>query len=431
MDTNLQNDPGAGSTNKPVTIKICGVGKAGIAITNHLVHSGIPAADVVAIDMDPESLLTAAAGRKIHLETKMLRGLGSGGDPERGRKIAEEHSACLKTACAEAGVVFIVTGLGGGAGTGISPVLARVAREGGALALAFTTMPFEYEGNRRRRIAREGYEELKEAADGVIGLADQKVASLMDENTSLLETFKITDEFLADGVSGIWRLLRYKGLIEIHLNDLCELLRDQHSDCAFASAEALGPTRSRDVLDKLLAHPLLDGGKLLGESEAVIVSFMGGPDLTIVEVNRVMAEITANCRQAQVIMGAALDESFRDRLEVTIVAARPAPESASRDLSPRQEAEAFDRQLLPASTSRPGSRFVPPAPVLPPEQVRQMLARNDRATTRSRKGSTKMRQTQLPLEIVSKGRFDKSEPTIHKGEDLDVPTYIRRGVALN
>jgi cell division protein FtsZ len=295
------------------------------------------------------------------------------------------------------------------------------------------TTPFVCEGGRRQRLAQHGLAELKAAADGVISLPNQKVFKMIDENTSVLETFKITSDLLAAGVRGIWRLLMRKGLIDIHFADLSALLRDRHGESCFAVAEAMGPTRSREVMDKLLAHPMLDGGQMLAESEAVLVSLIGGPDLTMAEVNRVMEQVNRHCEHAQVIMGAAIDDTFNERLAVTLISACKGPETEpAGETGPTGCSEDLGAQLLPRSTkSRRGSRFVPPAPSLPPEQVQQLLAGQGRGGSRSRKSASAMRQGQLPLEIISKGRFDKSEPTIHKGEDLDVPTYIRRGVALN
>src|ERR1019366_704464 len=144
---------------------------------------------------------------KFHLESKLLRGLGSGGDADRGRALAEEQFSTLKSACEGANVVFILSGLGGGAGTGISPVLARAAKEAGALVLAFVTLPFDCEGNRRQQQARRGLELLKAEADGVICLPNQKVLKLIDENTGVIETFRAANELLAEGVGGVWRLM--------------------------------------------------------------------------------------------------------------------------------------------------------------------------------------------------------------------------------
>jgi cell division protein FtsZ len=411
-------------------IRIFGIGNAGISVSERLLSVGLPAAAMVAVDT--QALACSFAAELVQIEGQRLRGHGSGAESEHGLVLAEASSARLKALCEGVKVVFIVAGLGGGVGTGISPVLARVAREAGALVLAFAMTPFECEGSRRQVVALEGLEELREAADGVICLPNQKVTKTMDDRTSVLDAFKIAGELLADAVLGIWRLLSHKGLIEIHFVDLCELLRGRHADCAFAVAQAAGATRSRDVLDKLLAHPMLDGGEILGDSDAVLVSLLGGPDLTMVEVNRVMEEIGSKCARAQVIMGAAIDPAFADHLAVTLIAARKSADLPVRETMRRGAAEGLDTQLVDrCSTARPGSRFVPPPPALPPEKMRQMFAEQGAGASRPRKARPKMRQGQLPLEIVSKGRFDKSEPTIHKGEDLDVPTYIRRGVSLN
>ena len=412
-----------------LAVKVFSVGGAGTSVLELLIQGGMPGVGFVAVTTGPEAPAGSTSCEQVNLETKLLRGLGTGGDPERGRALAEEQLPRLKSLCQGVDVVFVLAGLGGGAGTGISPVLARAAKEAGALVLAFVTLPFECEGGRRLRLAEHGLAELKAAADGVICLPNQKVVKFIDENTSVLETFHLTAQLLADAVRGVWRLLTHTGLIEIHFADLAALLRDRHAESAFAVAEAMGPTRSREVMDKLLAHPMLDGGQVLGESDAVLVSLLGGPDLTMAEVSRVMEQINRQCEHAQVIMGAAVDDAFRERLAVTLIATRRA---AAPVPAPASDTESLDTQLLsPTSGARPGSRFVPPPPTLPPDQVQQLLASQTGRPARGRKSSAKMLQSQLPLDIISKGRFDKSQPTIHKGEDLDLPTYVRRGIALN
>ena len=433
MITNAQNAPVVDTAKKSTSVKIFGVGGGGINVMELLLRESLPGVDFAAVNTDAQSLAASSATEKVHLETQPLRGLGTGGDPDRGRALAEEQLPKLRSLCEGAHAVFILAGLGGGAGTGISPVLAGAAKEAGALVLGFVTTPFDCEGGRRQRLAQYGLAELKAAADGVISLPNQKVFKMIDENTSVLETFKITNDLLAAGVRGVWRLLMQKGLIEIHFSDLAALLRDRHGESCFAAAEAMGPTRSREVMDKLLAHPMLDDGQMLGESDAVLVSLMAGPDLTMAEVNRVMEQINRQCEHAQVIMGAAIDEAFKDCLAVTLIATRKssAPEPLGEAGAAGEGGDLAAQLLSQSSTARRGSRFLPPAPTLPPDQVQQLFARQGRGGSRPGKNLSKMRQGQLPLEIVSKGRFDKSQPTIHRGEDLDVPTYIRRGVALN
>lgn len=437
--TNMESQPAVNLPAAPApaparaAVKIFGVGNAGIAVMERVFAAGMAPSLLVAVNPDLAPLASSSAGEKVQLETRPPGGLPGGGDPERARAMAEEHAAQLQALCAGADAIFIIAGLGGGAGTGISPVLARIGKENGALVLAFVTIPFPCEGSRRRQLAEQGIEQLKAAADGVICLPNEKISALTSETTTVVEAFQLADQLLADGVQGIWRLLTHKGLIDLHFDDLCGLVRDRHAESAFAVVEAAGATRSREVLDKLLSHPMLENGDILARSGAVLVSLLGGPDLTLTEVNRVMEAITARCGQAQVSMGAAIDEAFRERLALTVLAATQSDEPASFEPAvPGGSREDLDSQLLNrASGPRPSSRFIPPPPALPAEQVQEMLARQRGTASRQRKTGPKLRQTQLPLEIVSKGRFDKSEPTIHKGEDLDVPTYIRRGVSLN
>jgi cell division protein FtsZ len=416
-----------------VTCRVFGVGTAGLNVIERLIQVGLPSASFVALNTDSHSLGTSSAAQNLQLESQLLSGLGTGGDPERGRVFAEEHLAKLKSLCEGAQVVFIIAGLGGGAGTGIAPVLARAAKETGALVLGFVMTPFDCEGCRRQRLAQYGLSELKAAADGVVCLINQRVFKLIDQNTSVRETFKITNELLADCVRGVWRLLTQRGSIEIHFSDLSAMLRDRHAESSFAVVEASGPTRSQQVLEKLQAHPMIEGGPSLSEFAALLVSLVGGPDLTMAEIDRVMDHINRQCEHAQVIMGAAIDETFGDRLAITLIATHKGSDPANSHSRSLQTSEELTTQLLDrASGPRPNSRIVPPAPELTLEKMEQMLARQ--AAGMPRKAvpkTTKLRQTQLPLEIVSKGRFDKSEPTIHRGEDLDVPTYIRRGIALN
>jgi cell division protein FtsZ len=421
-----------------IKLKIFGVGGAGINMLEQIAQSCPLQAVLAAVNTDGRSLLSSTASEKICLEPKMMRGLGTGGDPERGRSAAEQNLSELKSACAGVDVVLIVSGLGGGAGTGISPVLAQAARESGALVLAFATLPFDCEGNRRQQQADDGLQELKGVADGVICLPNQKLFQLIDENTSVLDTFRLSNELIAEGVTSVSRLITSKGLIEIHFNDLCAFLRDRRGENYFATAEASGATRSREAIDKLLAHPMLDGGAALSGADAVLVSLTAGTDLTMAEINRVMEHINAKCAMAQVIMGATVDPLFQDRLSVTIVASRRTEPASVKSMIAEAEQpdgaaneQMFDTQLHRAQTPRPQSRFVPPPPTLTAEKMEQLASRQGGGTVRARKAAAKLRQTQLPLEIISKGRFDKSEPTIHKGEDLDVPTYIRRGIALN
>ena len=400
-----QNAP-AGPGGRPL-VKIIGIGNAGISMLDGLNTPEFAGAELVAVNTDAASLAACPATMKIHLENKLLRGLGSGGDPDRGRALAEEQFSTLKSTCEGASVVFLLAGLGGGAGSGISPILARAAREAGALVLAFVTIPFACEGNRRETQARQSLEQLKAAADGVICLPGRKISRLYDDNTGAVEMFRLTSDFLVGGLRGVWQMITRPGLIQVHFSDLCSLVRDRHTESVFAFVEAAGAARSREVVEKLLAHPLLDEGRALADSDAVLINLTAGKDLTMAEINRIMEQVKRQCGEAQIIMGAAVDEALKNKLCVTIIASRQNPQAA------------------PAATVRPEGRGT--TTTISSHREAAVV----RPVNRTRRPGSKLVQSQLPLTIISKGRFDKSEPTLHHGEDLDVPTFLRRGIALN
>lgn len=414
MKTEIENlEQPANETPKSRVIKIIGVGGAGVTLADAMNCEEFSGAQFAAIDTDAQSLAVSTATVKIHLETKLMRGLGTGGDPERGRALAEQQFPTIQSACEGANVVLIVAGLGGGAGSGISSVVARAAKETGALVLGFVTLPFMCEGNRRAEQAQQSLDQLKAIADGVICLPSQKTFKLIDENTSVLETFRITGSLLIESVRGIWQLLTRPSLIQIHFEDLCALVRDQHSESAFAFVEATGPARSREIVEKILKHPLLDEGRALAEANSILVSITGSKDLTMAEVNRVMEQISRHCDHPQIIMGAAIDVTEKNKLSVTLIATK----------NPKMEAPANSPEEAALRETAPRYKISPTTSLT--------LEQREQTIRRGRRGSSKMLQGQLPLAIVSKGRFDKSEPTIYRGEDLDIPTYVRRGVPLN
>jgi len=439
MTNPTENTPEIPALKKSFAIKVLGVGGAGCNAVNHLARESIAGVSFAVMNTDAPALAQSPVLAKLNLGAKSTRGLGAGGDPECGRAAAEEDEAQIRSLCEGADVVFVVAGLGGGTGTGAGPVVARVAKETGALVLSIVMLPFDCEGSRRVRQAQLGLHDLKSAADGVICLPNQRVFKLIDENTSLLEAFRITNELVAQAVRGIWRLLSRPGLINVDFADLCSVTRGKHAESCLVTAEAQGEGRSREVMEKILAHPLIEGGQVLAESAGVLVCIAGGKGLAMAEVNRIMEQINRHCEQAHIIMGAAIDEELGEKLLVTLVAARRNAECGTRNVelqggtvrttdtatySAGMEMETPMTGLGP----RPASRFVAPAPDSTPEKTERLLTQQ---SGRGRKGSSRLKQGQLPLEIISRGRFEKSEPTIYHGQDLDVPTYIRRGVALN
>jgi cell division protein FtsZ len=434
-----------GPSKPALSLKFFGVGGAGGNVVDYLSAAGFPDVAFIAVNTDTQALENCRAAQRFPLGANSTRGLGTGGDPELGWAAAEKQASELGQLCAGADIVFLAAGLGGGTGTGAAPVLARVAREAGALTLAFAILPFDCEGKRRLHQAHRGLQQLKAAADGVICQPNQRLFNLVDANTSLVETFRISHEFLAQGLRSIWRLLTRPGLINVDFAHLCAILHGRHAESTLATANALGPNRSREVVEKLLASPLLEEGQLLVQADTVLVSLAGGGDLTMSEVNRVMEQINRRCENAHLVLGATIDDSLGDRLEVTLITSSrssvqadrqpaPVPELApkladSQDAMPGLEPQGPPQDF--ATLPRPAPRFLPPPPNLSPERLEELRKQQTGANSSLGKVWPRLRQGQLPLEIVSKGRFEKNEPTIHRGEDLDLPTYIRRGIPLN
>ncbi|HEU5071511.1 MAG TPA: cell division protein FtsZ [Verrucomicrobiae bacterium] len=424
-----------------LSIRFLGVGNAGAAMLDRLLARSLPGIGSAVIDTDEASLAACAAAEKVCLEARTFRGLGTGGDPERGRELAEEQFGRLKSLCEGAQVVFLFAGLGGGVGSGAAPVVARAAKECGALVLGFVALPFDFEGARRMRQAERAHDALREFADGVVGWPNQKVFKLVDESTTVADTLRLANERMADGVCGLWRLLTQRGLMDVQFTDLCAVLRNAHQDAFFAAVEAAGSSRAAVAAEMLLAHPLLEGGAALAGTSAVLVGISAGANLTMAEVGRVMEAVNSRCGEAQVFVGAAEDATLGDRLHITLVGARPgaaavepleAPKLRRGRPAPGElESEIEPEFLEKRATPRPRSRYVAPRPDMSPDQVEELARRQASGNLRGRKTNAKMRQGQLPLEIVSKGRFDKSEPTIRDGQDLDVPTFVRRNMVFN
>ncbi|MEP6662244.1 MAG: cell division protein FtsZ [Verrucomicrobiota bacterium] len=420
---------------KKITLKIFGVGGAGCNVIDFMARNDSGDARFMALNTDAASLERCAVAEKFCLGEKIIHGYSTGGDPEMGRAVAETDFETLRESCAGAKIVVIVAGMGGGTGTGASSVLARAAKEAGAVVLGVVVLPFEFEGSRRQRQAQLGFQQLKAAADAVLCFPNQKLFRFIDGKTSVLDAFKSANEFLAQGVNGLARLLQQTGLINVDFVDLVAVAKKFDVETVFVSAEVSGENRPAHIMEKLLAHPILENGKSLDEAESLLVSVGGGADLTMSEINVVMENIRRHCENAHIIFGATIDESLEGRLSVTLVVAGRTwhEEKIAASVRPTRVPSLPvepDAQLIDTSEpSRSSSRMVPPAPEMSEEKKEQVLTKQ--TGSRARRQPGKMRQNELPLEIISKGRFEKSEPTIHRGEDLDLPTYIRRGAALN
>jgi cell division protein FtsZ len=438
----LDHPVGASPTDPPLAIKLIGLGGAGGGAVARLLADGRTAIPTLVADTDERRLRGWQAPETLLLGARRWRGLGAGGDPECGCEAAEQEVERLRGFCTGADLVLITAGLGRGTGTGAAPVVARVARQTGALVLGIVTLPFDFEGARCQRQAQAGLRRLRAEADAVFCLPSQRLLQLSSAPVSAMDSFAALHGLLAEAVRSFHRLLTQPGLMRVSLAALCAVLRDRHAEGGFARIEAQGERRVHEVAEQITSHPWLEGGQVFARAGAVVVSIVAGPDLTLAEVETVMAPIHERCGEAPVLVGVAEDPTFQQRLAVTVIVSRSAAQP-SQDLPQERTADAaasapaptaseteFDTEFFqPSPVPRPAPRLVPPPPELSDAQKQQLLARQRRAASKG--AGPRMKQILLPLEITSKGRFAKSEPTIHRGEDLDVPTYIRRGVVLN
>lgn len=425
------------SATAAVQLRVFGIGGAGLRLLDALHRSGVDPAQTVAVDTDAQALAASAAALKLGVGGREGRGRPPGDDPVRARAAAEEDLAKLSDACRGVEVVLLLTGLGGGAGTGISPVLAQAASNAGALVLACAVTPFDFMGSHRQQQARLGLAHLRAAADVVVVLSNQHIVRLLDERLGLSQVCQAANDLFVRDLHGLLGLLTQRGLIPIHLNKLRDLLCGRHAEAVLACAGGSGPERARELVDRLFAHPLLEGGQVLRAADSVIVNLRGGADLCVAEVKGIMAQLNERCEGTEVLMGAAVDGALADQLEVTLMATRRNGRAASA--ASQADAESVSGEGLLGEVSgrafQPGeersdrghTRLVPPAPDLPPERIEQHLARQHGG----RKLVNRLQQGTLPLQAVPKGRFEKTEPNIHRGENLDLPTYMRRGLVLN
>jgi cell division protein FtsZ len=419
-------------------ITVFGIGNAGCNAVVNLARNGMAGVRFVGVGTHARLLGQSEIPEKLLLAGKLRRGLGAGGDPEQGRMAAASDLELLRGYCEGADVVMLVAGLGGGTGSGATPEIAQLAKESGALVLGVVMLPFEWEGGRRQHQANEALQLIKARTDSVISISNQRLLRLIDEDTGVVEAFDIINRYVEEGVRSVWRLLVCPSLVRVDFGDLCAVTRGRHSESCLATAEARGMNRAGELVERLMRHPLLDNGQAMVEAETLLVSLVGGRDLSLAEVSLVMDQVRHHAGGAQVIAGTAIDEALGDRLYVTLIASRPSPvlaQAGARELdSVRSLARVAVDEIQPRST-RQGtqnpsvSRFGIGASEVTSEQQEQLVTRLGGSHI-SRRGQ-RWQQGVLPLENVTKGRFEKSEPTIYRGEDLDVPTFIRHGVALN
>ena len=315
----LHRAPAAGSSSYLAVIKVVGVGGAGLNAINRMVDAGISSVEFVAVNTDIQQLQMSDAAAKIHIGRELTEGLGSGADPDVGRRAAEESQDQIKHALRGSDMVFVTAGEGGGTGSGAAPIVARLAREIGALTVGIVTTPFRFEGTRRRQQAEQGVQQLREECDTVIVIPNDRLLEVLDKSTSMLDAFKVADDVLRQGVQGITDLITMPGLINLDFADVRTIMRGAGSALMGIGFSSNGDNRAREAAERALRSPLIDT-EIVGAS-GILLSIAGGDDLTLIEVNDAAEVIRqAATDDTNIIFGATVDERLTGQVWVTVIA---------------------------------------------------------------------------------------------------------------
>lgn len=352
-------------------VKIIGLGGAGANMLERIALDGMEGAELLALNTDLRTLASCLAREKIQLGVNLTKGLGAGGDPELGHQAMLESEAAFRASIQGRRIVFLCTGLGGGTGSGAAPIVTRIAREEGAFVVVFATMPFAFEGRRRREQAETALNELAVLSNALVTFDNNRMGELVLAKQGIHEAFAAADHMICESIKAVIRLVIRPGLINVGLDDLMSALRTNRSRCLFGSGIAEGKDRATKALRNALNSPLLDQGTLLKEAQTVLVHLSGGEDLTLFEIELLMQRLQKFVpEKAHVLFGAAIDPAMGDSLSITLISALPEDSLA---MAPRDSLShrAQENPILDPSQgfTSPPIKVTPfvPDPVVEPE----------------------------------------------------------------
>lgn len=363
-------------------IKVIGVGGGGSNAVDRMVQAGVQGVEFIAVNTDAQHLNRSLAPVRVRIGDKLTRGLGSGGNPEIGRKAAEESLEDLREVVKGADMIFITAGMGGGTGTGASPVIARLAKEEGILTIGVVTRPFRFEGRRRAQVAEEGIAALKEVVDTLIVIPNDRLLELVDRRVPLQEAFRLADDVLLQAVQGISELITVPGLINLDFADVRAIMAEGGA-ALMAVGEASGDERARKAAEAAITNRLLD--LTIEGARGILLNITGGPNMTLHEVYEA-AEIIQGVAhpEANIIFGAVIDENMEDRIRIVLVATGFDQSFPAKDVkrasAPRPTTTQTAAEMPTASSQQPATKPRVPADInlddLPPflqERLRSLL----------------------------------------------------------
>lgn len=382
-------------------IKVIGVGGSGNSAVNRMLSDRMRGVEFVAVNTDAQALHHCAAQIKVHVGNNTTRGLGAGMDPDLGRKAAEENQDDLRMVIEGSDMVFVTCGLGGGTGTGASPVVAEIARDSGALVVAVVTKPFSFEGPVRKAIADQGLDELSSRVDTIITIPNDRILQIIDKKTSLVDAFSVVDEVLKQGVQGISELITVPGLVNVDFADVKAIMKDTGS-ALMGIGRGSGENRAVEAAKAAINSPLLEMS--IEGAKGILFTITGGGDLTMYEVNEAAQVITGSAdANAKVIFGAVIDEELGDEVKITVVA-------TGFDAKARQRAKEKEIEKALAQT-----------PVSAPKQKQSVFF--------ERVSEHKDEDYKKETNVISVPQPSRAAPAKTKDEEeLEIPAFIRKKI---
>src|SRR6516162_3907666 len=408
-------DPGA-------RIKVIGAGGCGGNAVNHMIAAGLRNVDFISVNTDAQALQNNASPMRMQIGQMLTRGRGTGGNPEIGRKAALEDEETLREVLTEAEMVFVTAGMGGGTGTGSAPVIARIAREGGALTVGVVTKPFQFEGRKRMGQADEGLRELKDAVDTLITIPNQRLLSIASRTTSLREAFQKADDILLQAVRGISELVTVHGLINLDFADVRSIMADMGM-AMMGTGRASGENRAVEAAHRAISSPLLEDVSIKG-ARGLLINVTGGLDMSLYEVHEAASLVQEEAHEdANIIFGAVIDEDLRDEIHVTVIATgfgeqRREPERRTFRYSPSDFSSASPVRDIPRQQIERPPMNVSTGEAFSAPPVEQQPALKVSEIPPSRLVETQPRQDSSVFEV------SPAPPRLHNGRSNDKP--VRR-----
>lgn len=416
---------------RSIAIKLIGVGGAGSNAVDRLKMENLERLQMAVINTDYQALSTSPVQDKVLIGTSVTRGLGAGGDPDLGREAAEADREKIAAIVKDCDLVFLVAGMGGGTGSGAAPVVAEVASEAGALVISFVTMPFTFEGGRRVKQAEEGLQALRRCCDAVIPLPNDMLLQEAAEGETALDSFARADAWIGRAVRSIWSMMFRTGLINLDFSTLRQAFYQRGGKTLFGLGSGSGENAVAQTIESLKLCPLLHTPEFSRKADRILVNIVGGTDLTLPKVNEIMTAVAEQFgRESHIIMGAVIDESLQNQLEVCVLGTT---DISGRGMVARRPVTAQKPKTATSITSLPFEDMSRTATATTAAIAPAVQAAAGKAPAKSSAKAKPADQDELFSfgEIESRGFFDKTDRNLFEGQDLDVPTYLRKGIKIS